>query len=263
MVREKLEVLEGILQTLGRIVVAYSGGVDSTFLLFVARRVLGASARGVLFDTALLPPHKREEALQTASALGLPVDVLSLDIFENRDIVANGPERCYFCKKHLFTKLLAWAGKSIICDGTNADEVLEFRPGLRAKEELGVRSPLLEAGLTKGEIRELSREYELPTWNKPSYSCLATRIPQGTELTAELLERIGKLERFLEELGFSGFRVRHHGTIARLELKEEDFSRVLEPKKRQKILEEFKNAGYHFVTLDLGGYQKGSMDGKI
>lgn len=261
MVKEKLEALESILQTLGRVVVAYSGGVDSTFLLFVARRVLREHARGVLFDTALLPPQKKEEALKTASAFGLPVDVLSLDVLENRDIVANGPERCYFCKKHLFTALLAWAGEQTVCDGTNADEILEFRPGLRAKEELGVRSPLLEAGLTKGEIRELSREFGLPTWNKPSYSCLATRIPQGTELTAELLERIGRLEHFLEELGFSGFRVRHHGTIARLELEEKDFSRILEPEKRQKILEEFQGAGYHFVTLDLKGYQKGSMDG--
>lgn len=260
MVREKLEVLEGILKNLGRVVVAYSGGVDSTFLLFVARRTLGEDARGVLIDTPLLPRYKREEALETAHALRLPVDVFSVDILKEQEVVANGPERCYFCKRRLFGEITALFPEVVICDGTNADEIGEFRPGLKAKEELGVRSPLLEAGYTKREIRECSRELGLPTWNRPSYTCLATRIPQGTKLTPELLERIGKLEGFLEGLGFSGFRVRHHGAIARLEFEEKDFSRILEPEKRRSILKAFTNAGYRFVTLDLGGYQKGSMD---
>ncbi|MCS7243045.1 MAG: ATP-dependent sacrificial sulfur transferase LarE [Candidatus Caldatribacterium sp.] len=262
MVREKLVALEGILKTFGRVVVAYSGGVDSTFLLFVAWRVLGGNAQGILIDTPLLPPFKKEEALRVALTLGLPVEVLSVDVLKNKDVVANGPERCYFCKKHLFGEILALVPNAIVCDGTNMDETKEFRPGLRAKEELGVRSPLCEVGLTKGEIRELSRELGLPTWNKPSYTCLATRIPQGVELTRELLERIGKLEHFLEALGFSGFRVRHHGVIARLELEEKDFPLVLSPEKRRTILATFQEAGYRFVTVDLRGYQKGSMDGR-
>ncbi|MBC7216709.1 MAG: ATP-dependent sacrificial sulfur transferase LarE [Candidatus Caldatribacterium sp.] len=263
MVREKLSVLERILESLGHALVAYSGGVDSTFLLFVARRILGENARGVLIDTPLLPPPKKEEALKTSRVLGFPVEVFPVDIFEDQNVVANGPERCYFCKRYLFSKLLARAGKAVLCDGTNAEDLGELRPGLRAKEELGVRSPLAEAGLTKREIRELSREFGLPTWDKPSYSCLATRIPQGTRLTQDLLDRIGRLEHFLEGLGFSGFRVRHHGSIARLEFEEKDFSLLLEPEKRRRILEEFQKAGYRFVTLDLAGYQKGSMDREV
>lgn len=261
MVREKLKALENLLKTFGRVVVAYSGGVDSTFLFFVAWQILGRNARGVLVDTPLLPPYKKEEALEIARTLELPVEVLSVDILKEQGVVANGPERCYFCKKRLFGEVLALSPGMVVCDGTNADEVREFRPGLKAKEELGVRSPLLEVELTKGEIRELSRELGLPTWNKPPYTCLATRISQGIELTEELLERIGRLEHFLEGLGFSGFRVRHHGAIARLELEEEDFPRILEPEKRGAILEEFERAGYRFVTLDLKGYQRGSMDG--
>lgn len=260
MVREKFATLEDILKSLRSVVVAYSGGVDSTFLLFMARHVLQENARGVLIDTPLLPPRKKEEALQTSRVLGLPVDVLPVDIFEEENIVSNGPQRCYFCKRYLFSRLFSWARGTTVCDGTNADELKEFRPGLRAKEELGVRSPLAEAGFTKEDIRALSRELGLPTWNKPSYSCLATRIPQGTRLTMDLLERIGELEQFLEELGFSGFRVRHHGPIARLELEERDFASILEPEKRRSILKEFQKAGYRFVTLDLAGYQKGSMD---
>lgn len=262
MVKEKLAILEGILKKLGRVAVAYSGGVDSTFLLFVARRTLGEHARGVLIDTPLLLPRKKEEALGVARTLGLPVDVIPMDIFRERSITANGPERCYFCKRYLFTGLLARLQGEVLCDGTNTDDLQEFRPGLRAKEELGVSSPLAEAGLTKEDIRELSREFGLPTWNKPSYSCLATRIPQGTPITSELLSRIGELEGFLEDLGFSGFRVRHHGTLARLELEERDFPRILEPGVRQRILEAFRKQGYRFVTLDLAGYQRGSMDGR-
>jgi uncharacterized protein len=257
----KFERLKDILASLQEVVVAYSGGVDSTFLLWVSFQVLGPKARGVLIDTPLVPPYKKEEALKTSRTLGLPVEVLSVDIWQEEGILANGPKRCYFCKKFLFSKLKALAGAVPVCDGTNADEVREFRPGLLAKEELGVRSPLYEAGLTKKETRELSAAFNLPTAWKPSYSCLATRIPQGMRLVPELLERVGELERSLEELGFSGLRARHHGDIVRLEFEERDFPRVLDPGIRKTVLALCKKAGYRFATLDLAGYQKGSMDG--
>lgn len=258
--QEKLKKLEDILASFERTVTAYSGGADSTFLAWMSQRVLGERTWGVFIDTPLLPPSKREEALQIAHTLGLSVRVLPVNIWDERGILENGPRRCYFCKRLLFLRLKEHAGGATLCEGTNADEAGEYRPGLQAKEELGVRSPLLEAGLTKEDIRALSREFGLPTWNKPPYSCLATRIPQGVCLTPALLERLGSLEHFLEQLGFSGFRIRHHDAIARLEFEEHDFSRILDPKLRQKILAEFKRTGYDFVVLDLAGYQKGSMD---
>lgn len=255
----KLKKLGERLFSLGEVVVAYSGGVDSTFLLWFAQKTLGRKACGVLLDMALLPRHKKQEALQVAQNLGLGVRVVPFDVWEREEIVANSPKRCYFCKKSLFGYLREEVGDIPIADGTNLTDTEEDRPGVLALEELGILSPLRDVGLTKEEIRKLSRDFGLPTWNRPSFSCLATRVPWGVRLDPDVLERIEHLEHFLEKLGFSGFRVRHHGNVARLEFDEGDFSRVIASPVRERIVAEFRTQGYDFVTLDLSGYQRGSV----
>ncbi|RMH76570.1 MAG: ATP-dependent sacrificial sulfur transferase LarE [Calditrichaeota bacterium] len=255
--------LQEILGSLPNLLVAYSGGVDSTFLLAVATKVLGDRARGIIGVSPSLPRRELEEALTIAAHWGLSVDTLPTREMDDPNYVQNPANRCYFCKKELFSEIYQYAqthGFSVIADGTNADDVSDHRPGMQAARELQVRSPLKEAGLTKSEIRQLSREMGLPTWNKPEMACLASRFPTGTPITAEGLHQVEKAEAFLRSLGFGQLRVRHHGEIARIELPREELPRILEPDIRGTVEAHLKSLGYRFVTVDLAGYRRGSVN---
>ena len=245
------------------VLVAFSGGVDSTFLLAVAREVLGDGAKAVTAVSPTYSPHEVEAARRMAAHLGVPLEILETDEFNDERFVANPKERCYWCKTELFSKLVRRAvelGCAAVLDGSNADDTGDYRPGMTAARELGVRSPLMEISFTKADIRAESRRIGLPTWDKPSYACLASRIPYGTRITPEIVARIEASERFLREAGFSQVRVRHHGDLARIEILPAEFVRVMEPALRERLVAAVKALGYAYVTLDLQGYRTGSMN---
>jgi len=259
----KYKKLKENLLALERVIVAFSGGVDSTFLLWVSKETLGENTLGVLVDLPFLPRREREEAEKIARDLKLPLKVIEISGEDEPLIWRNTKERCYFCKKRMMQELLTLAqkeGYASVVDGTNQDDRGDFRPGFRATQELEIRHPLLEVGFTKYEIREASRKLHLPTWNKPSSSCLATRIPYGVEITLPLLFQIEKGEELLHNLGFSPLRLRHHGEVARLEISPEQFPLLLEEELRQKVISGLQALGYTFITLDLEGYHSGSMN---
>jgi uncharacterized protein len=260
-VLEKWEILRGILLSLSKVLVAYSGGVDSTLLLRVAHDTLGEKALAVTVKGQVHPQREVEEALQVARGMGVEPLVVELSVLGHPVFATNPPDRCYHCKRLIFTRLKEIAreqGLAWVVEGSNRDDLGDYRPGRRALEELGVRSPLLEAGLTKAEIRSLSRYLGLPTWDRPSLACLASRIPYDTALTATVLEQVDRAEVFLGELGFGQRRVRHHGDIARLEIEAEDWPILLE--NRQRIVACLRELGYTYVTVDLSGYRTGSMN---
>jgi uncharacterized protein len=262
-IEEKLDHLKKTLREMGTVLVAYSGGVDSTFLAVTAHEVLGKNSLAVFAASPVAPPMEKEEAESLAHNIGLRFKIIESSEMSNPDFVANPPERCYYCKRELFSefKPIAQAeGLKWIADGTNADDLSDFRPGRKASAEAGIRSPLLEAGLTKAEIRQLSHAQGLPTWDRPASPCLASRIPYGIPVTAETLNKIARGEQYLHSLGLRQLRLRHHGDIARIELDPEDMDKIIKPEIRQEIVEQLKALGYKYVALDLTGYRIGSLN---
>ncbi|KYO67977.1 ATP-dependent sacrificial sulfur transferase LarE [Thermovenabulum gondwanense] len=261
---EKFKKLEEYLINLKKVLIAFSGGVDSTFLLKVCLDVLGKeNVLAVTARSSTYPSRELEEAKELAKSLGANHEIIVSEELEVPGFSENPPERCYYCKKELFGKLVKIArerGFNFVLDGSNADDAGDFRPGMKAKDELGVKSPLKEAGLTKAEIRALSQKMGLPTWNKPSFACLASRFPYGERITGEKLDRVGRAEEILRGLGFSQYRVRNHADLARIEVLPEEIERFFERSLREKVVAEFKKLGFVYVSLDLTGYRTGSMN---
>jgi uncharacterized protein len=259
--KEKLEKLRRILRGMERVVVAYSGGVDSTFVLKVAQECLGDGVLAITADSPSLPRHELQEARRIARQLGARHLTIESHEMDDSRYLANDPLRCYYCKRVRYERLVAYAqdqGYRCVVDGANADDVGDHRPGLRAAAEQGVRSPLQEVGLSKAEVRALGRELGLPNWDKPASACLASRIPYGTPITLESLRRVGRAEAALRGLGTGQLRVRDHGQVARIEVEPGDFSLILE--QREGIVAELKQLGYAYVTLDLVGFRSGSLN---
>lgn len=263
--REKLIQLKKTLRKMKSVVIAYSGGVDSTFLLKIAREELRNKNKilAVTACSAIFLPEEMKIAQQITQKLQVKHQIIDTTQLDNPSFFTNPPNRCYYCKKELFSKLSYLAEENrlnFVVDGSNPDDLGDFRPGMQAAEELGIRSPLIEVGLSKEEIRNLSRKMGLPTWNKPSQACLASRFPYGTKITRTALRKVAEAEVFLETLGISQVRVRHYGACARIEVPVSQISRLVNEKIRSILIEKFKHIGYTYITLDLEGYRQGSMN---
>ena len=255
--------VQEILREMGEVVIGYSGGVDSTLVLKIAHDVLGERAIAVTGDSEAFPQGEVDAALAVAQEMGISVVRVRTHELANPNFAINTPNRCYHCKTELFTELQQVAeerGVRWIADGSHAEDGKpgDHRPGLKAAEERQVRSPLREAGMGKAEVRSLALHLGVPNWDKPSFACLSSRFPYGTHITAELLAQLDGCEKFLKELGFRQFRVRHHDTVARIEVEPHEILRVVEH--REAIFARFKELGYTYVTLDLEGYRTGKMN---
>jgi uncharacterized protein len=255
--------LREILGEMGNICVALSGGADSAFLLAEAARVNRMKILAVTVTSVSYAEHEKRDVAKLVSLLGVPQRSIELDQMSLPEFVANQPDRCYYCKKAIFGAIktvAAQEGFTNVADGGNMDDLKDYRPGLKALEELGIRSPMQEAKLTKADIRALSREIGLFTASKPSYACLASRIPYGEPITPEKLARIEAAETYLSEQGFEGIRVRSHGNLARIEVTPEQITLLTQERTRTRIVDRFQELGYRYVTVDLQGFRSGSMN---
>lgn len=260
---QKYRRLVELLRQTGGALVAFSGGVDSTLLLAAAREALGRRTLAATGRSAIVPEREHEAALQLARQLGVDVQVLETTEMQDPGFRQNPPQRCLLCKRRLFTALKQLArehGLETVVEGSNADDLNDYRPGMTAGRELDVRAPLAELGLTKAEIRRLARARGLPVWNKPSMACLASRIPYGSEITETRLRRIERAEEAVRSLGFGQVRVRDHGAVARVEVEPDELPRLLAPPVRDEVVVALKEAGYRYVSVDLEGYRTGAMN---
>jgi uncharacterized protein len=259
----KLAALKEVLVQMGGVVIAYSGGVDSTFLLRVAHDCLGDRVLAVVGRSATVPQRELRFAEEEAREIGVRCEVIDTDELRHEDFISNPPNRCFLCKRELFGKLMAVAtreGIAWVADGSNVDDTGDYRPGLDAARDLGVRSPLVEAELTKEDVRALSRKLGLPTWDKPTMACLSSRLPFGSEITHEKLTMIEEAENFLQDLGFKEIRVRHHGEIARVEVNKGQISRLASQAVREQVVSKLKFLGFKYIAVDLAGYSTGSFN---
>ncbi len=264
--RHKYAILKELLAGLGRVAVAFSAGVDSTFLLKTAHDVLGDDAAAFTAATCTFPAKELDEAADFCRAENIRLIRLNVDVFSIPGFRENPPDRCYICKKAIFGQIISSAGElgfNKVAEGSNTDDAGDYRPGMRALRELGVLSPMKETGLSKSEIRTLSKELGLSTWNKPSFACLATRIAYGEEITEKKLRMTELAERALSDRGFSQYRVRIHGDSARIELPRDEIRRFADDNLRDEISGYFHALGFRFVSLDLDGYRTGSMNAGI
>lgn len=255
-----------ILKQLQSVIVGFSGGSDSALLMYAIKKS-GIRAKAVTFSSCFYSASEIEDAKMLAKELGIPHQVIAWEPFDNPALKSNPTNRCYICKRYLFSILVGMAKKegfSAVIDGSNTDDLMHYRPGYKALEELGVKSPLVEAGFDKNQVREALRGAGYKSWNKPSFSCYFSRFPYGMQINAELLHKIAECEENIHALGFSTVRVRSHGDIARIEAEEDDFNKcVADSSVREKIISIVKKAGFAYITLDLEGYCTGSMDKEL
>lgn len=263
LLQEKFELLKDNIRRIGSAAIAFSGGVDSTFLVRVTHDILGDKMVAVTATSSTYPERELNEAIKYAEDMGVKHLIISSEELDIDGFASNPRNRCYFCKKELFTKIGKVAeenGMKYVFDGSNLDDNGDYRPGMEAARELKVISPLKEANLTKADIRELSKELGLPTWNKPSFACLSSRFPYGKKITIPKLKMVDEAEQFLIDMGIRQVRVRHHGEIARIEVSPEERVKFFDAKVMDKIGERFKKIGFTYVTLDILGYRTGSMN---
>ncbi len=261
--QEKQAKLFELLAGMGNVLVAYSGGTDSAYLAWAANRVLGEDALAVTADSASIPETHKRDAVEFAARYGIRHRMIETGEFENPEYVRNDPNRCFHCKDELFTRMNELGeklGVSTIAYGVNKDDTSDFRPGHRAAQRHQVRAPLLEADLAKSEIRSLSREAGLPTWDRPAAACLSSRIPYGTHVTREKVKSVEQGEEALAKLGFRVFRVRHHGELARIEVGRDELPKALDHNMADEFVKIFQDLGFKYVTLDLAGYRQGSLN---
>ena len=262
-INEKYEKLKNILKEMGEVVVAYSGGVDSTFLLRVAKDVLGDKVLGVLATSPTYPSREYDKAMEIANQIGVKIQVINTKETDNIKFAENPIDRCYYCKSELFTKIDEIAKNENLrnmVDGSNADDLGDYRPGMKALKEKRIRSPLQEAELTKNEIRELSKNLNLPTWDKPALACLSSRFPYGVNINKEKLKMVDEVENYLYDEGFKNIRARHYDNTVKIEVSPNEIGKFFNNEIRERIVNRIKEIGYTYVTLDLEGYRQGSMN---